>query len=64
MTFKIKLHSKSNISKVVYSSSNNKVTKVSNKGTITAVNKGKATINMKITLKNKKTKNIKVKVTV
>jgi hypothetical protein len=52
------------IKSITYTSSDKKVATVSKKGKITAKAAGKATISAKITLKNGKTKTVKMKVTV
>jgi hypothetical protein len=55
---------KSSIKSITYTSSDKKVATVSKKGKITAKAAGKATVSAKITLKNGKTKTLKMKVTV
>jgi hypothetical protein len=54
----------SSIQSITYTSSDKKVAAVSKKGKITAKAAGKATVSAKITLKNGKTKTVKMKVTV
>ncbi len=66
-TSKTKLNSKldmDNVSKVTYKSSKKSVATVNSKGKVTAKKAGTATITIKVTLKNGKTKNVKLKVKV
>lgn len=53
-----------NAKNISYSTSNYKVVKVSNNGTVKALKRGTASVNVKVVLKNGKTKTVKVKVTV
>ncbi len=66
-TAKVQLGSKldmRNVSKITYSSSKKSVATVTSKGKIKAKKAGTAVITVKVTLKNGKTKTIKLKVTV
>ncbi len=61
-SFKLKV--KGNYKKAVYSSSNKKIAKVTSSGKIKALKAGKTVITAKITLKTKKQKKLRCKVTV